>query len=60
MSNFSFCSISSEQIDRISQKNLLLLMLTRSMLGVLSIIFGTFVTELWPLINAKICFLSIS
>ena len=34
--------------------------LTRSSLGLLHVIFGIFVPELWPLIYAKICFHSIS
>ena len=34
--------------------------LTRSSLGLLQVIFGTFVPELWPLIYAKISFISIS
>ena len=41
-------------MDRISPNFIYAFILTRSMLGLLHIIFRTFVPELWPLIYAKI------
>ena len=56
MPKFCFRSISWERIDRISQNFIYALILTRSRFGLLSVIFGTFVPELWPLIYSKILF----
>ena len=56
---FCFRSISWEQMDRISLNFIYAFILTslRSTLGLLQIIFPTFLPELWPLIYAKISFL---
>ena len=54
---FLFPSLSWEQIDRISPNFIYAFILTRSTLGLLHIIFCTFVPVLWPLIYAKILFL---
>ena len=56
ISEFRFCSISLEQIDRISPHFYYALMLTRSKLGLLPVIFRKFVTELLPLIDVIILF----
>ena len=58
-SKFCFSSSSWEQIDRISPNFIyaFIFNLTRSTLGLLYIIFCTFVPELLPLIYAKISFL---
>ena len=53
---FCFRSISWEQMDRISPNFIYAFILTRSTLGLLHIIFRTFVSELWPLIYAIISF----
>ena len=53
---FCFRSISWEQMDRISPNFIYAFKLPRSTLGLLHIIFPTFVPELWPLIYAKISF----
>ena len=62
-SQFCFRSISWEQIDQIIPNCVYVLILTRSSLRLLHIIFRTFVLELWPLTNIrffwKICFRSI-
>ena len=44
-------------MDRISPNFIYAFLLTRSKLGLLHIIFRTFVLELWPLIYSKILFL---
>ena len=59
-SQFHFRSISWEKIDRISPNFIYAFILTRSSLGLLHVIFHTFVPKLWPLIYAKILFCSIS
>ena len=56
MPKSDFHSISWEQIDRISPNFIYAFILTRSALGLLPIIFCTFVPELWLLIYAKILF----
>ena len=43
-------------MQRISPNFIYAFVLTRSTLGLLHIIFGTFVPELWPLIYSKISF----
>ena len=53
---FRFCSISWEQMHRISANFIYAFILTRSTLGLLHIIFHTIVLELWPLIYSKISF----
>ena len=53
MLKFYFYTIILEQIDRISSKFVYALMLTRSRLGLLPVIFQKFVTELWPLIDVR-------
>ena len=50
------CSISWEQMDRISPNFMYAFILTRYTLGLLHIIFRTFVAELLPLIYSKISF----
>ena len=50
---FRFCSISWEQIDRISPNSIYAFILTRSTLGLLLIIFRTFVPEEWHLIYVE-------
>ena len=45
-----FRSITWEQIDRISPNFIYAFILTRSILGLLHIIFCTYVLELWPLV----------
>ena len=57
MPKFRFRLISWEQIDRISPNFIYAFILTRSTLGLLHIIFRTFILELCPLIYAKIWFL---
>ena len=52
---FRFSSIYWELIDRISP-NLYAFILTRSSFGLLHIIFCAFVSEVWPLIYARISF----
>ena len=47
---FRFGSISWEQMDRITPNFIYAFILTRSSLGLLHIIFCTFVPQLWPLI----------
>ena len=54
---FCFPSISGEQMDRISPNFIYAFILTRSTLGLLHIIFRTFVLELWRLIYSKTLFL---
>ena len=44
-------------MDRISPNFVYAFILTISRLGLLPVIFGLFVTELWPLIDARILFL---
>ena len=56
MPKFCFRSISWKQMDRISPNFIYAFILTRSTLELLHIIFGTFVPELWPLIDLKISF----
>ena len=56
MSEFCFRSISLEQIYRISSNFVYALILTRSMFGLLPVIFHKFVRELWPLIDVRISF----
>ena len=51
-----FRSISWEQIGRFSPNFIYAFILTRFILGLLLVIFRTFVPELWPLIYAKISF----
>ena len=53
---FRFPSISWEILYRIYQNFVCALILTRLGLGLLHVIFGTFVTELWPLIYTIISF----
>ena len=53
---FCFRSISLEQNDRISPNFVYEFVLTRSKLGLLPVIFRTFVQELCPLIYARIPF----
>ena len=53
---FCFPSISREQIDWFSPNFIYAFILTRSSLGLLHVIFHTFVPELWPLVYAKISF----
>ena len=53
---FRFRSISWKQMDRISPNFIYAFILTRSTLGLLHIIFHTFVPELWPLIYSKYLF----
>ena len=48
-----------EQYDRISPNFVYEFILTRSKLGLLHVIFHTFVPELWPFIYARISFLLI-
>ena len=55
---FCFHSI-RDHIDRISPNFIFALLLTRSRLGLLHIIFVLFETELWPLIYVRIVFLLI-
>ena len=57
---FCFSSTSCEQIDKISPNFAYAFLSTRSRLGLLPVIFCTFVLDLWSLINSKICFLLIS
>ena len=45
-----------EETDRISPNVVYTLILTRSRLGLLHIIFCALVIELWPLINVRILF----
>ena len=52
-----FCSISWEQIDRISPNFIYAFLLTSSSFGLLRVIFHTFAPELWPLIYVEISFL---
>ena len=56
MQKFRFRSLSWEQIDRISPNFIYAFILTRSTMGLLHIIFRTFVPVLFPLIYAKISF----
>ena len=56
MPKFPFRSISWEQIDRFPPNFIYASILTRSSLGLLHVIFRTFVSELWPSIYAKILF----
>ena len=57
MSDFRFCSISSLEImDRILPDFVYVLILTRSRLGLLPVIFRKIVKELWPLIDVRISF----
>ena len=60
MPKFSFRSISWEQIDRISPNFMYALIFTRSSLGLLQVIFRTFVLELWLWFTPKFSFSSIS
>ena len=53
---FPFPSLSWEQMDRISPNFIYAFILTKSLLGLLHIIFFTFVPELWPLIYAIILY----
>ena len=53
---FHFYSISWEAMDRISPNFTYAFILTRSALGLLQIIFCTFVAAFWPLIYSKILF----
>ena len=53
---FCFCSISLEQTDWFSLNFIYAFILIRSSLGLLHVIFGTFVPELWPLLYAKILY----
>ena len=55
-SDFRFCSISSEQMDRISPNFVYGLISTRSRVGLLPIIFRAFVIELWHLTDVRILF----
>ena len=57
---FRFCSISCEQIDRNSPNFIYAFILTRSTLGLLLIIFRTFVPEEWHLIYVEFRLHSIS
>ena len=54
--NFISAQYLLEQIDRISPNFIYAFTLTRSSMGLIHIIFFTFVPELWPLIYAKISF----
>ena len=56
MPKFRFRSISWETIDRILPWFIYKFILTRSSLGLLHVIFRTFVPELWHLIYVKISF----
>ena len=56
MPKLRFHSISWEQIDSFPPNLIYASILTRSSLGLLHIIFCTFVPELWPLIYSKISF----
>ena len=51
-----FCTDILEQMDRLLPNFLYALTLTRSRLGLLHIVFLTFVIELWPLIDIRISF----
>ena len=53
---FCFRWISQLQIDWFSPNFIYAFILTRSSLGLMQVIFRTFVLELWPLIYAKISF----
>ena len=53
MPKFSFHSVSLELIDRILPNFIYAFILTRSSLGLLHVIFRSFVPEKWPLIYAK-------
>ena len=57
MTEFLFRLISWEQIDGIWPNFAYVLILTRSMLGLLSVNFRKFIIELWPLIDVRISFL---
>ena len=57
MSDFRFRSISGDQIDSIIPNFVFALILTRSRLGLLRVIFRKFITEVWPFrINVGISF----
>ena len=56
MPKFRFRSISWEKFDRNSPNYICGFVLTRSSLGLLHVIFCTFVTELWPSFYDKISF----
>ena len=56
MSEFCYCSISWEQIDRIWPYFAYALILSRSRSGLLHINFCKFIMELWPLVNVRISF----
>ena len=55
-----FCSISREQIDKLSPNFVYALVLTRSRMGLLHVILQLSIPELWSLIYARIlCMLNI-
>ena len=56
MLEFSFRSISLEQMDKISPNFIYAFILRRFRLGLLPVIFCKFVIELWPLIGVRIYF----
>ena len=56
MSEFCFCSISLEQMDRMSSNFVHALILKRSSFGIVTCYFGEFITELWPLIDVRFSF----
>ena len=51
MSEFQFRPIPLERMDRIEPNSAYVLILTRSRLGLLSIIISKFAAKLWPLIE---------
>ena len=59
-SEFCFRSIFWEQIDRISPNFRYAFILTRSMVGLLGIIFHSFVTEFWSWLTSEFHFHSIN
>ena len=56
MAKFGFCPISWIQIYRFSPNFIYAFILTRSSLGLLHVIFCTFIPELWPLIYTRTSF----
>ena len=56
LSEFHFCSISSEQIDGISSNFAHALTITTSMLRLLHVNFCKFMTEYWPMFIVRISF----
>ena len=56
MSDFHSCSISLERMDTISLNFVYALILTRSRLELLPVIFPKCVTDLWLLIDVRVSF----